>query len=92
MVVYKRLSMAKYTSPHSQFSVANPFRMTLVSNEPQWWPLLDDYRIYSYFVVASSTVVVYDWALTFGQEFELVLRQRWSRMTVLYISVPNSIF
>lgn len=61
--------------------------MTLVSNEPQWWPLLYDYRIYSYFVVASSTVVVYDWVLTFGQEFELVLRQRWSRMTVLYISV-----
>jgi hypothetical protein len=61
--------------------------MTIVSNDPKWWPLLDVYRIYSYFVVASSTAVVYDWALTFEQEFELVLRQRWSRMTVLYISV-----
>ncbi|KAG2060284.1 hypothetical protein BDR06DRAFT_1002792 [Suillus hirtellus] len=61
--------------------------MTLVSNDPNWWPLLDFYRIYSCFIVASSTVVIYDWVLTFGQEFELVLRQRWSRMTVTYISV-----
>lgn len=61
--------------------------MTVVSNDPKWWPLLDVCRIYSYFVVASSTAVVYDWVLTFEQEFELVLRQRWSRMTILYISV-----
>ncbi|KAG1743953.1 uncharacterized protein EDB91DRAFT_1346052 [Suillus paluster] len=30
---------------------------------------------------------MYDWALTFGQEVELVWRQRWSLMTVLYLSV-----
>ncbi|KAG1806445.1 uncharacterized protein HD556DRAFT_1468653 [Suillus plorans] len=53
--------------------------MTLVSNDPNWWPLLYFYRFYSYFIAASSTVVIYDWVLTFGQEFELVLRQRWSR-------------
>lgn len=41
----------------------------------------------SYFIVASSTAVVYDWVLTFTQEFELVWRQHWSLMTVLYISV-----
>jgi hypothetical protein len=32
-------------------------------------------------------VIVYDWALTFGQEFELVLSKRWSFMTILYICV-----
>ncbi|KAG1821268.1 hypothetical protein DFJ58DRAFT_422860 [Suillus subalutaceus] len=31
--------------------------------------------------------MVYDWALTFEQEFELILRKRWSFMTVLYICV-----
>jgi preprotein translocase subunit SecG len=30
---------------------------------------------------------MYDWALTFGQEVELILRQRWSPMTVLYLIV-----
>ncbi|KAG2357138.1 hypothetical protein BDR07DRAFT_393459 [Suillus spraguei] len=39
------------------------------------------------FAAASSTVVLYDWALTFGQEFELIFSQRWSFMTVLYICV-----
>ncbi|OAX30982.1 hypothetical protein K503DRAFT_788126, partial [Rhizopogon vinicolor AM-OR11-026] len=40
-----------------------------------------------YFEAACLTAVVYDWALTFGQEFELVWRQRWSLMTFLYLSV-----
>ncbi|KAG1735631.1 uncharacterized protein EDB91DRAFT_1348292 [Suillus paluster] len=31
--------------------------------------------------------VVYDWVLSFEQELELVWRQRWSLMTVLYICV-----
>ncbi|KAG2051448.1 hypothetical protein BDR06DRAFT_1022668 [Suillus hirtellus] len=39
------------------------------------------------FVVASSAGVIYDWALTFGQEIELVWRQQWSLMTLLYLSV-----
>jgi len=30
-------------------------------------------HLYDYFVVAGSAAVVYDWALTFGQEFELIL-------------------
>ncbi|KAG1788432.1 uncharacterized protein HD556DRAFT_1447831 [Suillus plorans] len=40
--------------------------------------------------VAAFVGVMYDWvfsALTFGQEVELVWRQRWSLMTVLYLSV-----
>lgn len=45
------------------------------------------YRVSNYFVVASSAAVVYDWVLTFGQEHELIWRQRRSLMTVLYIIV-----
>ncbi|KAG1862303.1 hypothetical protein F4604DRAFT_1070579 [Suillus subluteus] len=41
----------------------------------------------SYVIAATCTVVVYDWVLTSGQEFELILSQRWSFMTVLYICV-----
>ncbi|KAG2135105.1 hypothetical protein DEU56DRAFT_981191 [Suillus clintonianus] len=39
------------------------------------------------FAVAAFVGVAYGWALTFGQEVELVWRQRWSLMTVLYLSV-----
>ncbi|KAG0700265.1 hypothetical protein DFH29DRAFT_1080753 [Suillus ampliporus] len=61
--------------------------MTLVSNDPSWWPFINSSLISSYFVVASSVVMIYDWALTSGQEVELVWRQRWSLMTALYLSV-----
>ncbi|KAG2046186.1 hypothetical protein BDR06DRAFT_1025638 [Suillus hirtellus] len=39
------------------------------------------------FTVAAFVVITYDCALTFGREVELVWRQRWSLMTVLYLSV-----
>ncbi|OAX36339.1 hypothetical protein K503DRAFT_867650 [Rhizopogon vinicolor AM-OR11-026] len=61
--------------------------MTVISNGPIWWPVINSSRVFSYFVVASSTAVIYDWVLTFGQEIELVWRQRCSLMTVLYLSV-----
>ncbi|KAG2091624.1 hypothetical protein BD769DRAFT_397828 [Suillus cothurnatus] len=61
--------------------------MTFVSDDPIWWPFIGSSSLVNYFVAASSTVVVYDWALTFGQEFELILRKRWSFMTVIYICV-----
>ncbi|KAG0698863.1 hypothetical protein DFH29DRAFT_80143 [Suillus ampliporus] len=61
--------------------------MSLVSNDPAWWSYMNWCLILNYFIVASSTAVVYDWALTFAQEFELVWRRRWSLMTVLYICV-----
>ncbi|KAG2033648.1 hypothetical protein BDR03DRAFT_661180 [Suillus americanus] len=61
--------------------------MIIVSNDPTWWPVINAYRVSSYFLVAAFVGVVYDWALTFGQEVELVWRQRWSLMTVLYLSV-----
>ncbi|KAG2116933.1 hypothetical protein DEU56DRAFT_761440 [Suillus clintonianus] len=79
--------------------------MTLVSDDPSYWPLINSWRIGSYFIVAAGVAVTYDWvfpALTFGQEVELVWvstvprqkntidqrqRQRWSLMTVLYLTV-----
>lgn len=38
-------------------------------------------------MVAASVGVVYDSALSFAQEVELIWRQRWSLMTVLYLSL-----
>ncbi|KAG1787098.1 uncharacterized protein HD556DRAFT_1530680 [Suillus plorans] len=68
---------------HPKFSNS----MSLVSSDPSWWPFIDSSRISSCVIVASSAGVIYDWALTFGQEIELVWRQRFSLMTVLYLSV-----
>ncbi|KAG0701490.1 hypothetical protein DFH29DRAFT_1080091, partial [Suillus ampliporus] len=61
--------------------------MTLVSNDPSWWPFINAAHFASYFVVVSFAGLIYDWVLTFGQEVELIWRQRWSLMTVLYLSV-----
>ncbi|KAG2046188.1 hypothetical protein BDR06DRAFT_205334 [Suillus hirtellus] len=61
--------------------------MTIFSDDPAWWPTINAYRFSSYFSVAAFVVVTYDWALTFAQEVELVWRQRWSLMTVLYLGV-----
>ncbi|KAG2364394.1 hypothetical protein BDR07DRAFT_1482502 [Suillus spraguei] len=61
--------------------------MTIVSNDPVWWPAIDAFRLANYFTVAAFVGLTYDWALTFGQEVELIWRQRWSLMTVLYIGV-----
>ncbi|KAG2359088.1 hypothetical protein BDR07DRAFT_238323 [Suillus spraguei] len=74
---------SQYSHPHLHFST----NMTIVSNDPAWWPAVNAFRFSSYFSVASFIVVSYDWALTFGQEVELVWRQRWSLMTVLYLGV-----
>ncbi|KAG2048638.1 hypothetical protein BDR06DRAFT_754405 [Suillus hirtellus] len=61
--------------------------MTVVINDPTWLPWISNGEFLSYFAVVSFTTVVYDWALTFGQEFELIWRQRRSFMTVLYLCV-----
>ncbi|KAJ8579947.1 hypothetical protein M405DRAFT_938956 [Rhizopogon salebrosus TDB-379] len=46
--------------------------MTVISNDPRWGPTINVIREVSYISVASFAILVYDWALTFGQEFELV--------------------
>jgi len=64
--------------------------MTMASNDPSLWPLIYFYRVISYFIVAASTAVVYDWTLTIGQEVELIWKQRWSLMTVLYLALRSA--
>ncbi|KAG2120518.1 uncharacterized protein F5147DRAFT_2363 [Suillus discolor] len=59
--------------------------MTVVSNNPSWWPFINFTVLYSYWMVAAASVVVYDWVLTLAQEIDLVWTQRWSLMTVLYL-------
>jgi hypothetical protein len=59
----------------------------IVSNDPTWWPIINANLIFSYFAVAASVGVMYDWTLTMGQEIELIWRQRWSLMTFLYLTV-----
>ncbi|KAG2744734.1 hypothetical protein P692DRAFT_201869084 [Suillus brevipes Sb2] len=61
--------------------------MTVVSDDPSWWPIIHSQLFYSYWIVASGVVVVYDWVLTLGQEIELIWKQRWSLMTVLYLVI-----
>ncbi|KAG1898363.1 uncharacterized protein F5891DRAFT_1239237 [Suillus fuscotomentosus] len=61
--------------------------MTVISNDPTWWPIIDAYRFGSYFIVAACVSVAYDWALIFGQEVELIWRRHWSLMTVMYLGV-----
>ncbi|KAG2049333.1 hypothetical protein BDR06DRAFT_1023982 [Suillus hirtellus] len=59
--------------------------MTIVLNDPALLPFVNAERVYSYFAVASVIGATYDWALTLGQEIELVWRQPWSLMTVMYL-------
>ncbi|KAG1798960.1 uncharacterized protein HD556DRAFT_1440021 [Suillus plorans] len=59
--------------------------MTYVSDDPSWWPAIDFNILFSYWIVSTGVVVVYDWVLTLGQEIELIWRQGWSLMTVLYL-------
>jgi len=56
-----------------------------MSSDPGWWRLVNLNRDYTDYIAASSVVVAYDWALTFGQEVDLVWRQRWSSMTALFL-------
>ncbi|KAG2039684.1 hypothetical protein BDR03DRAFT_998577 [Suillus americanus] len=82
--------LARTSSPYvHQVRLSPPFsttNMTIISNDPTAWPVINAYRFRSYFFVAALVGVAYDWALTFGQEVELIWRQRWSLMTILYLT------
>ncbi|KAG1798894.1 uncharacterized protein HD556DRAFT_1305755 [Suillus plorans] len=58
--------------------------MTIVSDDPARWPFISFCHLLGYFAVASSTAVIYNWALTFGREFELIL--------VRYIGIIYSVY
>ncbi|KIK41802.1 hypothetical protein CY34DRAFT_185804 [Suillus luteus UH-Slu-Lm8-n1] len=81
---------------HPPLGRTHPSNMTFVSNDPSWRPYIDSQFLYSYWIVAAGVVVVYDWVLTIGQEIDLIWRQRWSLMTMLYlviryIGIPYSV-
>ncbi|OAX33013.1 hypothetical protein K503DRAFT_560672 [Rhizopogon vinicolor AM-OR11-026] len=72
--------------------ITGQWKMTIVSDDPSWWPLIETNGIFTYFTFACLAAVIYDWALTFGQEVELVWRRRCSLMTVLYLILRYSGF
>ncbi|KAG2339525.1 hypothetical protein BDR05DRAFT_620032 [Suillus weaverae] len=86
MVVYLARTLSLYI-PNISHWLTPISNMTLVSNDPSWWPTISSNIFSSYWIVAAGVVVVYDWGLTLGQEIELILRQRWSLMTVLYLII-----
>ncbi|KAG1720728.1 uncharacterized protein EDB91DRAFT_1088726 [Suillus paluster] len=59
--------------------------MTVISNDPSWWPVMNSGLISSYFTVAASTGVMYDCVLTFGQEVELI----WVRYLGILFAVTS---
>ncbi|KIK37916.1 hypothetical protein CY34DRAFT_15387 [Suillus luteus UH-Slu-Lm8-n1] len=61
----------------------HPSNMTFVSNDPSLRPYINWNIVLSYWIVVGGVVVVYDWALTLGQEIELI----WIR----YIGMPYSV-
>ncbi|KAG1798147.1 uncharacterized protein HD556DRAFT_1463687 [Suillus plorans] len=63
--------------------------MTVISNDPTWWSAIDAYCLGSYFIVAAFVAVMYDWALTFGQEVELIWFVGRSRHVVLTSKYPS---
>ncbi|KAG2341259.1 hypothetical protein BDR05DRAFT_465102 [Suillus weaverae] len=79
--------MPSLHTPTSPLTYTHTSNMTVVSNDPSLWPLINWNIVYSYWIVAAGAVVVYDWVLTLGQEIELIWRQRWSLMTVLYLVI-----
>ncbi|KAG1774436.1 hypothetical protein EV702DRAFT_523871 [Suillus placidus] len=74
-------------SQHSPLAYTRPSNMTVVLNDPSWWPIISLNIVYSYWTVTAGVVMIYDWVLTLGQEIELIWRQRWSLMTVLYLVI-----
>ncbi|KAG1760817.1 hypothetical protein EDD22DRAFT_988384 [Suillus occidentalis] len=73
----------KSLTPPTSLAHTHPLNMTFVSDDPSWWPIIDTEVLYSYWTAAASVVVAYDWALTIGQEIELI----WIR----YIGIPYSV-
>ncbi|KAG2073078.1 hypothetical protein BDR04DRAFT_367627 [Suillus decipiens] len=95
--LYIARTLNHHTPKHSPLAYTHPSNMAIVSNDPSWWPLINLNMRQSYWMVAAGVVVAYDWVLTLGQEIELIWRQRWSIMTVLYlairyIGIPYSVY
>ncbi|KAG1841965.1 hypothetical protein F4604DRAFT_328918 [Suillus subluteus] len=83
----KLLNMHSYYRCGNRSPFTYPPNMTVVSDDPTWWPVIESYNLCSYFLVAACTVVIYDWAISLGKEYELIWGQRWSPVTILYLGV-----
>ncbi|KAG2363834.1 hypothetical protein BDR07DRAFT_1403173 [Suillus spraguei] len=68
-VVYLARTLDCYTPQHTPLTYADPSNMTVVSNDPSWWPYIGWNIVYSYWLVAAGVVVAYDWVLTLGREY-----------------------
>ncbi|KAG1754696.1 hypothetical protein EDD22DRAFT_972435 [Suillus occidentalis] len=88
----------KSLSPPASLAHTHLSNMTFVSNDPGLSSqlVMSQSNIDLHFAVAAGVMVIYDWVLTVGQEIELIWKQRWSLMTVLYlviryIGIPYSV-
>ncbi|KAG1761469.1 hypothetical protein EDD22DRAFT_1032477 [Suillus occidentalis] len=61
--------------------------MTFVSNDPSWWPFINLDVFDSYWIVVTGVVVAYDWALTVGQEIELIWAKDWRCANSSYLTI-----
>ncbi|KAJ8594581.1 hypothetical protein M405DRAFT_475871 [Rhizopogon salebrosus TDB-379] len=59
--------------------------MTVTSNSPSFWPLIEANYLWFKFSVAATAIIFYDYGLVFRREVELIWRERWSLTTVLYL-------
>ncbi|KAG1743167.1 uncharacterized protein EDB91DRAFT_230449 [Suillus paluster] len=86
---YIKRSMVVYLARTSPFYISPSYHPSNILKRSQ---LVTDnqFEYYLQLFFASSVGVIYDWALTFGQEVELVWKKRWSLMTVLCLSVRYS--
>jgi len=56
--------------PSSPLTDTNPLNMTIVSNDPIYWPIISSFREWSYFAVSSFIVVLYDWGEYYAYRIE----------------------
>ncbi|OJA11165.1 hypothetical protein AZE42_10637 [Rhizopogon vesiculosus] len=46
--------------------------MTIVSNDPSWWPIINSQILSSYSIVICFSMVVYDWGEQHNTSVEIV--------------------
>ncbi|KIK43314.1 hypothetical protein CY34DRAFT_803987 [Suillus luteus UH-Slu-Lm8-n1] len=55
-----------------------PSSMTIVSNDPSFWPVIYLIRFLSYFFVSAIAALLYDYVLTIGKEVSGYEYHYWS--------------
>ncbi|KAG2046219.1 hypothetical protein BDR06DRAFT_204049 [Suillus hirtellus] len=74
---------------HRSFVLTYTRDMSFTSGSPSFWPATGCDDLHFRFIVASTTIIFYDYVslsgLAFTREVELIWCQRWRLTTVLYI-------